>query len=57
MTVMHLTYRAQSEWENILMKALRIASFWIAAVILPGGILLLTPMAVRAVKRARARFV
>jgi hypothetical protein len=36
------------------MKSLRTASFWIAAVFLPGGVLLLTPMAIRAAKRLRA---
>jgi hypothetical protein len=38
------------------MKSLRTASFWIAAVFLPGGVLLLTPMAIRAAKRLRAKF-
>lgn len=38
------------------MKSLRTASFWIAAVVLPGGVLLLAPIAVRAVKRLRAKF-
>lgn len=38
------------------MKSLRTASFWIAAVVLPGGVLLLTPMAVRAMKRLHAKF-
>lgn len=37
------------------MKALRTASFWIAALVLPGGALLLAPMAVRAVRRVRQR--
>jgi len=38
------------------MKSLRAASFWIAAIVLPGGVLLLTPMAIRAARRFRARF-
>ena len=33
------------------MSSLRTASFWIAAVVLPGGLLLLVPMAVRAARR------
>ncbi len=37
------------------MKSIRSASFWIAAVVLPGGFLLLTPMAIRAVRRIYAR--
>lgn len=37
------------------MKSFRTASFWIAALVLPGGVLLLAPMALRAAKRIRAR--
>ena len=38
------------------MPTIRTASFWIAALVLPGGLLLLTPMAIKAAKRVRARF-
>jgi len=39
------------------MSSLRTASFWIAAVVLPGGLLLLVPMAFRAARRACAKLV
>jgi hypothetical protein len=37
------------------MKSLRTALFWIAALTLPGGILLLAPKAIRVVQRMRER--
>lgn len=37
------------------MKSLRTASFWIAAIVLPGGMLMLAPMAWRAARKIRAR--
>ncbi len=37
------------------MPSLRTATFWIAALVLPGGLLLLAPKAISVAKRLRAK--
>ncbi len=37
------------------MSLIRTTLFWIAAIVLPGGLLLLAPMAIRAARRIRAK--
>ena len=37
------------------MSSFRTALFWIAAVVLPGGLLLLAPMVIRAARRVFAK--
>ena len=39
----------------VSMPTLRTASFWIAALVLPGGLLLLAPKAFQVAKRLRAK--
>jgi hypothetical protein len=52
---MHITCGIWYCWHNRGMHRIRTATFWIAAAVLPGGLLLLVPKAFKSYKRIKEK--